>query len=164
MSLLSDVLNAVSSVQCGSDLLVCLHESFQLDVEVSVLTLEHVAVGIQGVELGLQVTVSFEDIVVAEAEVVLLLSRNHKLVLDLSGSLLSFVELTLEVSVLGILIFGLALQVGLVGELAVEVSLESLRLNHKSGVVVLCSCQLSGCLLESLGCSSHFKFLGISEF
>ena len=164
MSLLSDVLNAVSSVQCGSDLLVCLHESFQLDVEVSVLTLEHVAVGIQGVELGLQVTVSFEDVVVAEAEVVLLLSGNHKLVLDLSGSLLSFVELTLEVSVLGILIFGLALQVGLVGELAVEVSLESLGLNHKSGVVVLGSCQLSGCLLKSLGGSSHFEFLGISEF
>ena len=84
VSLLSDVDNAFSSVQGGSDLLVGLHESFQLNIQVSVLTLEHVAVGIQGVELGLEVTVSFEDVVVAESKVVLLLSGDHKLVLDLS--------------------------------------------------------------------------------
>jgi hypothetical protein len=58
----------------------------------------------------------------------------------------------------------LALQVGFVGELTVEVSLESLGFNHESGVVVLGSCVFSGGLVKGFWCSSHFKFLGVSKF
>lgn len=74
VSLLSDVHHSFSSVQGCSDLLVCLYESFKLNVQVSVLALQYVAMRIQSVELGLEVAVSFEDVVVAEPQVVLLLS------------------------------------------------------------------------------------------
>ena len=113
-------------------MLIGLYKSFKLNVQVSVLALKNIAMRIQSVEFRLKVTVSFQNVVVAESEVVLLLSGDHELILNLSMSLFSFVELTLEVSVFGILIFSLTLKIGLVSELAIEVSLKSLRLDHKS--------------------------------
>lgn len=56
------------------------------------------------------------------------------------------------------------MQVGLVSKLTVEISLQSLSFDHESGVFVLGSGKLVGCLAQILFGPSQFKFSGISEF
>jgi hypothetical protein len=94
----------------------------------------------------------------------LLFSGNQNLVFDLTLSLFSFVELSLEVTIFRIFVFSLTLQIGFVGELAIEVSLESLSFNLKSGMIVLGSSELTVCSFKSFSCSSHLKLLGIGQF
>ena len=160
----SEVLNSVSSIQGGSNLLICLNKSFKLNIEVFILAAEDIAVGLHSIYLSLEVTVSLHHIVVGESEVILLLSGNNELVIGVSQSVLSLENLGGEVSISGILALSLSLKVSLLGELAVEVSLEGLRLNHKSRVVVLGSHELSLGVLESFVSSSQLEVLGISQF
>ena len=132
LSSVSEVLHSVASVQSGSDLLVGLHESLKLDVQVFVLALEHVAVSVQSTDFSLDVLVSLKQVVVAESDVVLLLSGHEELVLELSESLFSLVLLGSKLSVAGIFVLSLSLQIRLVGELTIKVSLERLSLDHES--------------------------------
>lgn len=55
---LSEVVDAVSSVQSGSYLLVCLHKPLQLNVQVLVLVLKYIAVVHKGVDFGTKVVVA----------------------------------------------------------------------------------------------------------
>ena len=87
---------------------------------------------IQSTDFSLDVLVSLEQVVVAESNVVLLLSGHEELVLELSESLFSFVLLGSKLSVTGIFVLSLSLQVRLVGELAIKISLKRLSLDHES--------------------------------
>ena len=109
---------------------------------------------VECLDLLLQVLVSFHDVVVAESDVVLLLPGYHNLVLNLSLTLVSLIHLLLELSVFAVLDLGLALKIGLVGELAIEVALKSLALYHQPRVVVFCPGKLIVSLLKSLGGTS----------
>lgn len=59
-SLLSHTHYSVSSVQCHSDLLVCLNKPLQLDVEVFILILEYVTMLVDCVTLRFQVIVAIQ--------------------------------------------------------------------------------------------------------
>ena len=120
--------------------------------------------GLNSVYLSLEVTVSLHQVIVGESEVILLLSGDNQLVIGVSQSVLSLEHLGGEVSVSGILALSLSLKVSLLGELAVEVSLERLGLNHKSRVVILGSHELSLSVLKSLVSSSQLEVLGIGQF
>jgi hypothetical protein len=86
------------------------------------------------------------------------------LVLSVSVSIFSLEGLRSKVSISSILSFSLSLEVSLLGELAVEVSLERLALNHKSRVIVLSSHEFSLSVFESLMGSSELEVLGIGQF
>lgn len=120
--------------------------------------------GLHGIYLRLKVTISLHHIVVGESKVVLLLSGNDELIVGVSESIFSLENLGGKISVSGILTFSLSLEVSLLGELAVEVSLKRLGLNHKSGVIILGSHELSLGIFESLMGSSQLEVLGISQF
>ena len=120
--------------------------------------------GLHGIYLRLKVTISFHHIVVGESKVVLLLSGNDELIVGVSESIFSLENLGGKISVSGILTFSLSLEVSLLGELAVEVSLKRLGLNHKSGVIILSSHELSLGIFESLMGSSQLEVLGVSQF
>lgn len=163
LSLLSQGHDSVSSVERGSDLLVGLNESLELDIQVLVLVLQNGAVLIDSVALVLQVVVAVEQVLVIESEVFLFLSGDHELIL--SGAQLGFpVEhLSIELSVSQVLLLGLALQVGLVSQLAIKISLESLCLSHQPGVIILAPSQLSMRRVQRLIRSPQLKLLGISQ-
>jgi hypothetical protein len=124
--------HSFSSVQGGTDLFVRHYETLEFNVEVFVLSLEHMAVVVESIDFTLDIIVSLQEVVVAESQVVLFLAGDEKLVFDVTHSLLSLVQLGLKFSVSNILAFSLSLEVGLVGELAVKVSLERLVFNQKS--------------------------------
>ena len=84
LSLGSKIHNSISSVKSSSDLFIGVHKSFELNVQVLVLALEHVTVGVESTDLRLHVVVSLEETVVGETEVILLLSGNVELVFNLS--------------------------------------------------------------------------------
>jgi len=121
-------------------------------------------VGLHSINLSLKVTVSLHHIIVGESQVVLLLSRNDKLIFSVSESIFSLENLGGQISVSGILTFSLSLEVSLLGELAIEVSLKRLRFNHKSGVIVFSSHELSLGIFESLMGSSELEVLSVSQF
>lgn len=120
--------------------------------------------GLHSINLSLKVTVSLHHVIVGESQVVLLLSRNDKLIFSVSESIFSLENLGGQISVSGILTFSLSLEVSLLGELAIEVSLKRLRFNHKSGVIVFSSHELSLGIFESLMGSSELEVLSISQF
>ena len=120
--------------------------------------------GLNGIDLCLEVRISLHHIVIGETKVVLLLSGNHKLVIGVSKSIFSLEQLGGEISVSGILPLGLSLEVRFLSKLAIEVSLERLGLNHKSGVIVLSSHELRLGILKSFLSSSELEVLGISQF
>ena len=74
------LVDTVTSVQRGADLLVGLDEPLELDVEVSVLALESPAVGVESIDFGLDIVVPLDQVAIVEAEVVLLLAGGGKLV------------------------------------------------------------------------------------
>lgn len=94
----------------------------------------------------------------------MLLSGNNELIFSVSESIFSLENLGGKISVSGILTFSLSLEVSLLGELAVEVSLKRLGLNHKSGVIILSSHELCLGIFESLMGSSQLEVLGVSQF
>ena len=118
--------------------------------------------GLHSIYLRLKVRISLHHIVVRESQVVLLLSRDDKLIISVSESIFSLENLGGKISVSGILTFSLSLEVSLLGELAVEVSLKRLGLNHKSRVIVLGSHELSLGIFESLMGSSQLEIFSIS--
>ena len=109
ISFLSQVLDSISSVKSSSDLFISVHKSFELNVQVLVLALEHVAMGVKSTDLGLHVVVSLEEAVVAEAEVVLFLSGDVELVFNLSLVVFSCDELVVKITVFGVLTISLSL-------------------------------------------------------
>ena len=159
----SEVHDSVSSIEGGPNLLIGLDKSFELDIEVSILATEDVAVGLDSVDLSLEVAVSLHEVVIRESEVILLLSGNHELIVGVPQLVLPLKCLGSKISVSGVLSLSLSLEVGLLGELTIKVSLKGLGLNHKSGVVVLGSGKLGLSVLESLVSSSELEVLGIGE-
>jgi len=121
-------------------------------------------VGLHCIYLSLKVTVSLHHVIVGESQVVLLLSGNDKLIISVSESIFSLENLGSQISVSGILTFSCSLEVSLLGELAVEVSLKRLGLNHKSRVIVLGSHELSLGIFKSLMGSSQLEVLSVSQF
>jgi hypothetical protein len=121
-------------------------------------------VGLHGIYLRLKVTISLHHIVVGESKVVLFLSGNDELIVGVSESIFSLENLGGKISVSGILTFSLSLEVSLLGELAVEVSLKRLGLNHKSRVIILGSHEFSLGVLKSFMSSSQLEVLGIGQF
>lgn len=164
VTLVSELGNSVSSVESGSDLLVSLDESLQLSIKVFVLPLKDVAMWVKSIQFSFQILVSLHDITVTESHIFLFLSGYHQLVLDLSLSLFSLIQLSWEISVLRVFDFGLSLQVSFVGELAIQIALQSLRFNHKSWMVILGSLELCVSSIKGFVCSSKFKLFRISKF
>lgn len=72
VGLLSELVNAVSSVEGAADLLVSLNESLQLNGQVSVLVNEHVAMVLQSVDLILAFAVHGLHGLVLETQISLL--------------------------------------------------------------------------------------------
>ena len=142
---------------------VGLHESLELKVQVSVLRLQHVAVGLKGVNFRLDIAISIEQVVVGESKVISLLSCNHQLIICISKSIFSLEHLTVQLSVSSVLILTLSLEVSLLSQLSVKISLERLSLNHKSGVLIFSSGELSEGLIKSLVSSSKLVILLVSE-
>lgn len=145
-------------------MLVSLDEALQFNVKISVLALKHVAVGLERVDFRLDVLVAVKEVVVAEAEVVSLFASNHELVLNIPVAGLTLEQLALQLSISTIFIFGLALQVSLLGKLSVEVSLEGLGLDHKARVLILRSGKLSDGGIEGLVGFSELEVLRVGEF
>jgi len=52
------VLEALSTVQRAPDLFICLHEALQLNIQIFVLTLKHVAVVVQSVDFNALIVIS----------------------------------------------------------------------------------------------------------
>ena len=119
--------------------------------------------GLEGVDLGLDVLVALEEVVVAESDVVRLLPGHAQLVVDISEARLTLVDLGLQLAVPGVLILGLALQVRLLGQLAVQVSLERLGFYHEAGVLILSSGEIVDGGIEGLVGSSELKVLGVGK-
>ena len=81
--LLSQVHHSVSAVESGSDLLVCLHKSLQFNVKVLVLSLQNVAVLVNGIAFLLDILIPLEKVLVIESEVLLLLFGGEELIFSL---------------------------------------------------------------------------------
>lgn len=156
--------HAVTSVQGGTDLLVSVDEALQLDVEVTVLTLEGIAVVTKCADLSLDIVVSLEEVGVVEAQVILLTASDSQVVLDSSQAVLSVKDLSVEVTVASVLTLSLTSQVLLVGKLAIEVSLESVHFSIESGVVILGAHKLSVSRVEGLARPAKFELLRVGEF
>lgn len=58
LALLSQVVHTVTTVQCRSNLLVCLNEALKLDVQVPVLSLQHVAVVVQSIDFSPHIVIA----------------------------------------------------------------------------------------------------------
>lgn len=119
--------------------------------------------GVECVAFSLHLLVPLEQVVVVEPEVVLLLARNHQLVLSVSQSGLPFENLSVQVSVSGVFCLGLSGQIILVAKLSVQISLKGLGLGHQSGVVILGSGEFSLGGVESLVGSSQLELLGVCK-
>lgn len=55
---MAQVFNSIPPIQRGSDLFICLHETLQLNVQVTVLSLKHVAVIVECIDLSPDIVVS----------------------------------------------------------------------------------------------------------
>lgn len=138
-----ELVDMVPSIQSGPDLLVSLDEALEFDVEISVLTLQSAAVSIQSIDLSLHIIVTFNKVAVIEPQVVLLLPGSCQLVISRSQHVLSLEYLSIQVTVSAILRFCLSGEVLLVCELAIQISLKCMNLSVQSGMIVLCTCELS---------------------
>lgn len=118
---------------------------------------------VDGIALGLDVIISFQEILIVEPEVLLLFSGHHQLVLGVPEFGLSLEDLRVQLSVSSILILSLSLQVRFMGKLAVEVSLKGLGLSHESRVVVLASGEFCVRRVQSFISSSQLKLLGVGQ-
>jgi len=145
-------------------LFVSHNETLEFDVQVFVLSLKDMAVIVKSVNFALDVVVSLKKVVVAETKIVLFLACHEKLVLSLAESLLTLVKLGLKFSVTNVFAFSLTLQIALIGELAVKVSLERLIFNKKSRMLVFNSGEFVMGTTKSLMSSSHLEFLVIRQF
>lgn len=76
VSLVSQLLNTVSTVESGADLLICLDEALELSRQVFVLTNQHVAVVLQGIYFCLNISILSLKWLVGETEITLLTARN----------------------------------------------------------------------------------------
>jgi len=86
------------------------------------------------------------------------------LIIDVSQSSLPFEGLRLEFTASCIFILGSSLEVCLLSKLSIEISLESLCLDHESRVVILGSGVFRCSRVNSFMSSSELKVLGVSEF
>ena len=155
--------DTVTSIQGGSNLLVRHNETLKLNIQILVLALKHVAVRVESADLGLDVVVSLEQIIVVEAHVILFFAGDVQLVLDGTQSVLTLEGLCVEVSVAAILVFGVSRQVRLVSKLTVEVALQGSHLSVQSGVIILGARELSAGRVESLARSAKLELLGVSK-
>ena len=92
LCLVAEVLNSITSVKGGSDLLICLHESLQLLVDLNVLASEHIAVVLESIDLCSHVSILVAHGGVSETEVVLLASGHTKVVVSSSALGLKVVQ------------------------------------------------------------------------
>ena len=164
LSYCSHFIYTVSSVQSSADLLIGMHESLELDVEVLILMLEDTAMLVQSIDLTFNIVVSIEDVLIVESDIILILSGNHKLIFNSSQSVLPLEDLSGKISVTSILSLGLSSEIRLVGELAIQISLESMDLGVESRVVILGSSHLDVGTVVGLTGSSELELLGIGEF
>ena len=114
-------------------------------------------------DLGLNILVSLEEVIVAESEVFLLLAAHDESVVNVSEAGLSLKHLRIKLLVSDILILSLPLEVLLLTELAIEVSLKALYLYHESGMVVLGSGKLGDGGVEGFISLSKLKLFGVSH-
>ena len=164
LSYCSHFIYTVSSVQSSTDLLVGMHESLELDVEVLILMLEYIAMLVQSIDLTFNIVVSIEDVLIVESDIILILSGNQELLINSSQSVLPLEDLSGKISVTSILSLGLSSEIRLVGELAIQISLESMDLGVESRMVILGSGHLDVGTVVGLTGSSELELLGIGEF
>jgi hypothetical protein len=99
--LVTEVVNAISAIEGGSDLLISLNETFEFAVEVLVLVLENVAVVLKGVDFGSAIVVSMLEGLVGETEIVLFSAGNAKIFFAGTHFAFKGVEVSGECSVAG---------------------------------------------------------------
>lgn len=118
------------------------------------MLLQYVAVVLQSFDFGSQVVVPVSHSHVAEPQVVLVLSGNCELVLNVSHFGLQVEELSLESALSVLLAVQLDHQVSLLTVLSVQVSLQRRLFGLKSLLVVLQSGQLRLRGVEQFRCSA----------
>lgn len=69
------------------------------------------AVIVKSIDFTLDVVISFQEVIVAETQVILFLACNQKLVFSLAESLLTLILLSLKFSVTDVLAFCLTLKI-----------------------------------------------------
>jgi len=155
--------DTVASIECGSNLLIGHDETLELNIQILVLALKHMAVRVERVDFRLDIVVSLEQIIVVEAHIILLFAADIKLVLGATESLLALESLSIEISVAGVFIFSISRQVALVRELTIEVTLQGGHLSIQSRVIILGARQFSACRVKSLARSTKLELLGVGQ-
>lgn len=80
LSSMSHFSNSISSIQSGSNLLICHDKTFKLNIQILILALEYIAMRTKSSDFGLNIIISLEEIVVIESHIILLLAGNVKVV------------------------------------------------------------------------------------
>lgn len=155
--------DTVTSIESGSDLLIGHDETLELNIQVLVLALKHMAVRVERVDFRLDVIVSLEHIIVVEAHIILLLAAHIQLIVGSTESVLALERLRVHVSVAHVLILSVSRQITLVRKLTVEVALQGGHLGVKPRVVVLGARQLGAGRVEGLARSAKLKLLRIGK-
>lgn len=144
-------------------MLISLNKTLKLHVDLNVLAGQHVAVVLQSINLSPHVSILISKGSVREAEIILLASSRTQVVVGDSALGLNVVQVGRHVSVAAELSLGPSHQVGLLGHLEVESSLELALLVDGSGVFVPRSEQIGIGSLQGLGGSSELELASISH-
>jgi hypothetical protein len=96
-----------------------MHESLELNIEILILVLQHLAMRIQSINLTLNIVISIKDVAIVEAHAILFFFGTEKLVINSAHPIFSFKNLSSEISATSILSFGLSSKIRLMAKLTV---------------------------------------------
>lgn len=94
LGFVAEVVDTVPAVESAADLLICLNESLQLHGQVFVLSDQHVAVVLEGIDLLLNVGILALQGLVSEPEVILLTLGTLELLVGAAALALQIVQLS----------------------------------------------------------------------
>jgi hypothetical protein len=161
--LYSQVLDSFSSIQSASDLFVGFHKLLKLDVEVSVLLLEHRDVLLESSNLRLHVRVSVEEAGVRESDFVKVLSGVEDLVVSASVLGVQFVHQSRKFSLLLEFNVSLSEKGSSLFTLSVALSLQRHVVPWESSAFVFESGKLKLGSLEDISSSSQVVLLWLGD-
>lgn len=160
---MTECLDTIAAVQGLADLFVGLHETLELDVQLPVLASQHVAVVLQGFNLGAAVVVAAVKGLVCESQVVLLTASGVQGLVGDAALRLQVVEVGSQLTVTGELGLRAANQVSFFCILQVTSSVLSTVLILAEAVFVAGVQKCAMSLLKGLGGSAEVKLTGVSD-
>ena len=90
---MSESLDAVSSVECIADLFVSLNKSLKFSVKLNILTSEHIAVMLKGIDFSSVVSIGLAHRRSCESEVILFASAHCQIVVSGTGFSFDVIQL-----------------------------------------------------------------------